>query len=123
METGHTENKYSQNSQRHSLLPLGHYLLVFVVLHQALHVPQLPVQFGLVVVDQVHLAPQTCHVGLEHGLHVGSAHPLDLQQLQFCLKHLILLLQEAHLNDRGGKTRDRKCRQRVFQLLFGRLNV
>lgn len=76
---------------------------MFVVLHQALHVPQLPVQFGLVVVDQVHLAPQTRHVGLEQGLHVGPAHPLTLQQLQFCLKHLILLLQETYLNDAGGK--------------------
>ena len=70
---------------------------MFVVLHQALHVPQLPVQFDLVVVDQVHLTPQTRHVGLEQGLHVGSADPLALQQLQLRLKHLILLLQETHL--------------------------
>lgn len=79
---------------------------MFIVLDQALHVPQLPVQFSLVVVDQVHLAPQTRHVGVEHGLHVGSAHALALQQLQLCLKHLILLLQETYLHDVGGnKTR------------------
>lgn len=72
---------------------------MFVVLHQALHVPQLSVQFGLVIVDQVHLAPQACHVGLEQGLHVGSGHSLTLQQLQFCLQHLILLLQETHLDE------------------------
>lgn len=70
---------------------------MFVVLHQALHVPQLPVQFSLVVVDQVHLAPQTRHEGLEHGLDVGPAHRLALQQLQLCLEHLVLLLQETHL--------------------------
>lgn len=88
------------------LPPQRHYLLVFVVLHQALHVPQLPVQFGLVVVDQVHLAPQTRQVGLEHGLDVGAAHPLALQQLQLCLEHLVLLLQETHLR----KNRDGRCR-------------
>lgn len=71
--------------------------LVFVVLHQALHVPQLSVKFGLVVVDQVHLTSQPGHVGLEQGLHVGAAHPLTLQQLQLRLQHLILLLQETHL--------------------------
>lgn len=73
---------------------------MFVVLYQALHVPQLPIQFGLVVVDQVHLAPQTRHVGLEQGLHIGAAHALALQQLQLRLKHLILLLQETHLDGR-----------------------
>lgn len=81
---------------------------MFVVLHQALHVPQLPVQFGLVVVDQVHLAPQTRHVGLKQGLHVGPAHTLTLQQLQFGLKHLVLLLQETHLKD-GGEEEKEKC--------------
>lgn len=88
-----------------SLLPLEHDLLVFVVLHQALHVPQLSVQFGLVVVDQVHLAPQTRHVGFKQRLHVGAAHALALQQLQLGLQHLILLLQETHLGKAGGQAR------------------
>lgn len=78
------------------------WLLVFKVLHQALHVPQLPVQLDLVVVDQVHLAPEVGHVGLEHGFHVGAADPLTLQQLQFCLQHLVLLLQKTHLKDAEG---------------------
>lgn len=98
-----THTSSLQSSQQHHFPPRGDYLLVFVVLHQALHVPQLPVQFDLVVVDQVHLAPQTCHVGLEQGLHVGSADPLTLQQLQLGLKHLILLLQETHLDEMRRK--------------------
>lgn len=70
---------------------------MLVVLYQTLHVSQLPIQLSFVIVDQVHLAPQTCHVGLKQGFHIGSADPLTLQQLQFCLKHLILLLQIPYL--------------------------
>lgn len=105
-----THTSSLQSSQQHHFPPRGDYLLVFVVLHQALHVPQLPVQFDLVVVDQVHLAPQTRHVGLEQGLHVGSADPLTLQQLQLGLKHLILLLQETHLDEMRRKA-NMKCFQ------------
>lgn len=36
----------------------GTILLVFVVLYQALHVLQFPIQFGLLIVDKVHLTPQ-----------------------------------------------------------------
>lgn len=72
-------------------------LLVFEVLHQTLHVPQLSVQLGSVVVDHVHLSAQVGHVRLKHGLDVGPTRALVVQQLPLGLKHLILLLQEAHL--------------------------
>lgn len=72
-------------------------LLVLVVLHQALHVPQLSVQLDLIIVDHVQLPAQVGHVGLEHGLNVGALRPLALQQFPLGLQHLVLLLQVAHL--------------------------
>lgn len=72
-------------------------LLVFEVLHQTLHVPQLSVQLGSVIVDHVHLSAQVGHVCLKHGLDVGPARGLVMQQLPLGLQHLVLLLQEAHL--------------------------
>ncbi len=72
-------------------------VLVFEVLHQSLHVPQLSVQLGPVVVDHVHLSAQVGHVSLKHGLDVGPARGLDMQKLKLGLQHLILLFQEAHL--------------------------
>lgn len=44
--------------KRYSPLKLHLLLLVFVVLHQALHVLQFPVQLGLLVVDHIHLTSQ-----------------------------------------------------------------
>ena len=83
-------------------------LLVLEVLHQALHVPQLPVQLELIVVDHVQLPPQVGHVGLEHGLNVGALRPLVLQQLPLGLQHLVLLFQVAHL--RVGQVEVRRNR-------------
>ena len=80
--------------------------LMLEVLHQDLHVPQLSIQLGLVVVDQVHLPPQACHVNLKQGLHVGAAYPLALHQVQLGLQHLVLLLQETHLERGQRKQRE-----------------
>lgn len=88
-------------------------VLVLEVLHQALHVPQLPVQFGFVVVHQVVLPPQHRHVGLEQRLHVGATHALRLQQLQLRLQHLVLLLQKTHLDQAGEGPISRGNHQQV----------
>ena len=81
--------------------------LVLEVLHQTLHVPQLSLQLHLLVAQAVQLSAQVGDVGLEHGVDVGAGGGLLLQQAPLGLQHLVLLLQEAHLDGGGGRDEDK----------------
>lgn len=69
------------------------------ILHQALGVPQLPFQLGLVITDNVLLLTQVSHVGLKKWLDVGSAGGLAIHELPLGLQHFVLLLKETHLRE------------------------
>ncbi|TNN53917.1 hypothetical protein EYF80_035894 [Liparis tanakae] len=75
----------------------GPHPLVLEVLHQARHLAQVGLHLGLLVAEAVQLPPQVGHVGVEHGVHAGARRRLLLHQLPLGLQHLVLLLQEAHL--------------------------
>ena len=77
--------------------------LVLEVLYQALHVPELSLQLHLLIAQAIELSAKVGDVGLEHGVDVGARGGLLLQQVPLGLQHLVLLLQEAHLD--GGKRR------------------
>lgn len=62
------------------------------LLNQALHIPQLSIQLGLLVAQPVELSAQVCNVGLKHTVDVGAGGGLVLQEAPFGLQHLVLLL-------------------------------
>lgn len=76
--------------------------LVLVVLHHTLHVHDLCVLAHLLRIEEIHLLLQVADVVLQDGLQVvgPSRRVYLLQELPFCLQHLILLLQESDLRAR-----------------------
>ena len=74
--------------------------LALEILHEPLHVVHIGLQPHLLVAQAVELSAQVCDVGLEHAVDVGACGGLVLQEAPLGLQHLVLLLQEAHLQVR-----------------------
>ena len=82
---------------RHMVSSAGLNSLVLEVLHQDLHVLQLSLQLDLLVAEPIELSAQVADVSLEHAIDVGAGDGLVLQEAPLCLKHFVLLLEEADL--------------------------
>ena len=83
--------------------------LVLEVLHCVLHAPQLRVQAAPLPQDAVQLSPEVVDVLLKQGLQVlpHGLGALLLEQSPLGVQDLVLLLQEAHLEEtefKGGET-------------------
>lgn len=77
--------------------------LVLEVLHQPLHAAQLSLQPQPFLAQPLQLPPQGPHVALEEPPQVAALWLLRLQEAPFGLQHLVLLLQEPDLGERGGQ--------------------
>lgn len=82
-----------------TVLALSGASLILVVLHDILHASDLRALAHLLRIEKIHLLLKLADIALQDGLQVvgPSRRVYLLQQLPFCLQHLVLLLQEPHL--------------------------
>lgn len=73
------------------------FVLLFKVLHQALHVIQFTFQVLFFIAQAMQVSAQFSDVVLEHGIDFSVGGGLFLQNSPLGLQPFVLLLQKAHL--------------------------